>query len=68
MNDLENKTTEDLAKRLLEIKKEEQLIMIELWKRCPKPKEELGKVLCYECKRKKRKNKKRISKNILFKK
>lgn len=54
MNDLENKTTEDLAKRLLEIKKEERLIMIELWKRCPKPKEELGKVLCYECKRKKR--------------
>lgn len=41
MKDIENKSIDELSKRLVEIKKEEHEIMLELWKRCPSPKEEL---------------------------
>ena len=34
--EIESATTEQLAKRLVEIKKEEQNIMMELWNRAPK--------------------------------
>lgn len=42
---MKNKTTEELVKKLIEIKKEEQLIMLELWKRCPNPIESKNEVL-----------------------
>lgn len=34
--EIESATTEQLAKRLVEIKREEQDIMMELWNRAPK--------------------------------
>lgn len=44
MKDIENKSTEELAKRLIDLRREEQAIMIELWKRCPSPKEDIKKI------------------------
>lgn len=36
MENIESKSINELSKRLIEIKKEEQAIMLELWKRCDK--------------------------------
>lgn len=43
-------TVEELANRLLEIKREEQDIMIELWERAPKVLEDTEKKLVKEMK------------------
>lgn len=48
--EIESATTEELAKRLVEIKKEEQSIMIELWERAPKVLEDTEKKLVKEMK------------------
>lgn len=48
--EIESATTEELAKRLLEIKREEQTIMMELWKRAPKVLEDTEKKLVKEMK------------------
>lgn len=36
MENIESKSIDELSKRLIEIKREEQAIMLELWKRCDK--------------------------------
>ena len=48
--EMQQATVEELAKRLLEIKKEEQSIMLELWSRCPKANEEPPKEFTKELK------------------
>lgn len=48
--EIKQATVEQLAKRLLAIKKEEQDIMLELWNRCPKANEEPPKEFTKELK------------------